>query len=226
MPDRGPAVSAWRGEAPSPAVWTPCSCAPLAPGRPRHPDRRVPSARRRLDAGLPPRVGRGRGAPRALLVPRGWPAPPARGPRRSWPGPDRPIGVAATTHPICRSPRPPGLIPSRPSGPSSRAGRVAPGDAMPGSPAARSAPSPTTPSRSFEPSVPLPWPIRPGSRRPAFIETDLVIVVDHLTHALSAIASLHTEAPPLRGPLPDRRGARCSRPSSARPAVRRRARGQ
>ena len=33
----------------------------------------------------------------------------------------------------------------------------------------------------------------------AFIETDLVIVFDHLTHTLSAIASLHTEAPDLEG---------------------------
>ena len=33
----------------------------------------------------------------------------------------------------------------------------------------------------------------------AFIETDLVLVFDHLTHTLSAIASLHTEAPDLEG---------------------------
>jgi anthranilate synthase component I len=50
---------------------------------------------------------------------------------------------------------------------------------------------------SFEPSVVLP------SRDPvnvplaSFIETDLVLVFDHLTHTLSAIASLHTEAPNL-----------------------------
>ena len=39
------------------------------------------------------------------------------------------------------------------------------------------------------------------SARPtaAFIETDLVLVFDHLTHTLSAIASLHTEAPDLEG---------------------------
>jgi anthranilate synthase component 1 len=52
---------------------------------------------------------------------------------------------------------------------------------------------------SFEPSVPLP------DRDPvevpiaAFIETDLVLVFDHLTHTLSAIASLHTETPDLEG---------------------------
>ena len=33
----------------------------------------------------------------------------------------------------------------------------------------------------------------------AFIETDLVLVFDHLTHTLTAIASLHTEAPDLEG---------------------------
>ena len=50
---------------------------------------------------------------------------------------------------------------------------------------------------SFEPSVPLP--ARDPVRVPlaAFIETDLVLVFDHLTHTLSAIASLHTETPDL-----------------------------
>jgi anthranilate synthase component 1 len=52
---------------------------------------------------------------------------------------------------------------------------------------------------SFEPSVPLPD--RDPVRVPvaAFIETDLVLVFDHLTHTLSAIASLHAEAPDLEG---------------------------
>ncbi len=51
----------------------------------------------------------------------------------------------------------------------------------------------------FEPSVPLPE--RDPVRVPmaAFIETDLVIVFDHLTHTLSAIASLHTESADLEG---------------------------
>ena len=50
------------------------------------------------DAGLPPRVGRGRRAPRAVLVPRRRPAPAARGPRR--PGPrSRPGPSASTLHP-------------------------------------------------------------------------------------------------------------------------------
>ncbi|HET9680485.1 MAG TPA: anthranilate synthase component I family protein [Candidatus Limnocylindrales bacterium] len=49
----------------------------------------------------------------------------------------------------------------------------------------------------FEPSVPLPARDPIGVPTAAFIETDLVIVVDHLTHELSAIASLHTEGPNL-----------------------------
>ncbi|MEX1170209.1 MAG: anthranilate synthase component I family protein [Chloroflexota bacterium] len=48
---------------------------------------------------------------------------------------------------------------------------------------------------SFEPSVPLPDRDPLGVPLAAFIETDLVLVFDHLTHTLSAIASLHTEAP-------------------------------
>ena len=52
---------------------------------------------------------------------------------------------------------------------------------------------------AFEPTVPLPErdPIRVPMA--AFIETDLVLVFDHLTHTLSAIASLHTDAPDLEG---------------------------
>ena len=51
----------------------------------------------------------------------------------------------------------------------------------------------------FEPSVPLPEADPTGVPTAAFIETDLVIVFDHLTHTLSAIASLHTEAPDFEG---------------------------
>ncbi len=50
---------------------------------------------------------------------------------------------------------------------------------------------------SFEPTVPLPERDPVGVPLAAFIETDLVLVFDHLTHTLSAIASLHTEAPNL-----------------------------
>ena len=51
----------------------------------------------------------------------------------------------------------------------------------------------------FEPSVPMPDADPVGVPTAAFIETDLVLVFDHLTHTLSAIASLHTEAPDLEG---------------------------
>ncbi len=52
---------------------------------------------------------------------------------------------------------------------------------------------------AFEPSVPLPESDPVGVPLASFIETDLVIVFDHLTHQLSAIASLHTETPDLEG---------------------------
>jgi anthranilate synthase component 1 len=51
----------------------------------------------------------------------------------------------------------------------------------------------------FEPTVPLPGRDPVGVPTAAFIETDLVLVFDHLTHTLSAIASLHTDAPDLEG---------------------------
>ena len=51
----------------------------------------------------------------------------------------------------------------------------------------------------FEPTVPLPDADPVGTPTAAFIETDLVLVFDHLTHTLSAIASLHTETPDLEG---------------------------
>ena len=49
----------------------------------------------------------------------------------------------------------------------------------------------------FEPTVPLPRADPVGVPLASFIETDLVLVFDHLTHELSAIASLHTDAPRL-----------------------------
>jgi len=51
---------------------------------------------------------------------------------------------------------------------------------------------------SFEP-VPLPGTDPVGVPLAAFLETDLVLVFDHLTHTLSAIAALHTDAPNLEG---------------------------
>src|SRR5688572_7949183 len=73
----------------------------------------------------------------------------------------------------------------------------------------------------FEPSVPLPERDPVGVPSAAFIETDLVLVFDHLTHTLSAIASLHTEAPDLEGRYKIAEAAifealeRTSRPSAA-----------
>ena len=52
---------------------------------------------------------------------------------------------------------------------------------------------------SFEASVPLPHRDPVAVPIATFIETDLVLVFDHLTHTLSAIASLHTETPDLEG---------------------------
>jgi anthranilate synthase component I len=52
---------------------------------------------------------------------------------------------------------------------------------------------------TFEPTVPLPDKDPVGVPTAAFIESDLVLVFDHLTHTLSAIASLHTDAPDLEG---------------------------
>ena len=48
---------------------------------------------------------------------------------------------------------------------------------------------------SFEPRVPLPEADPVGVPLAAFMETDLVLVFDHLTHTLSAIAALHADAP-------------------------------
>jgi anthranilate synthase component I len=52
---------------------------------------------------------------------------------------------------------------------------------------------------AFEPTVLLPDRDPVAVPTAAFIETDLVIVFDHLTHTLSAIASLHTDGPDLEG---------------------------
>jgi anthranilate synthase component I len=50
---------------------------------------------------------------------------------------------------------------------------------------------------AFERTVPLPERDPVGVPMASLIETDLVLVFDHLTHTLSAIASLHTDAPDL-----------------------------
>jgi anthranilate synthase component 1 len=52
---------------------------------------------------------------------------------------------------------------------------------------------------TFEPTVPLPTRDPTGVPMAAFQETDLVLVFDHLTHTLSAVAALHTEAADIEG---------------------------
>jgi anthranilate synthase component 1 len=52
---------------------------------------------------------------------------------------------------------------------------------------------------TFEPTVPLPSRDPIGTPMAAFQETDLVLVFDHLTHTLSAVAALHTQSPDLEG---------------------------
>jgi anthranilate synthase component 1 len=48
---------------------------------------------------------------------------------------------------------------------------------------------------AFEPTVPLPAADPVGVPLATFLETDLILVFDHLTHSLSAVAALHTETP-------------------------------
>ena len=52
---------------------------------------------------------------------------------------------------------------------------------------------------AFEPTVPLPAKDPTGVPMAAFQEADLVLVFDHLTHTLSAVAALHTETPDIEG---------------------------
>jgi anthranilate synthase component 1 len=52
---------------------------------------------------------------------------------------------------------------------------------------------------TFERTVPLPDKDPIGVPMAAFQETDLVLVFDHLTHTLSAVASLHTDAADIEG---------------------------
>ncbi len=76
---------------------------------------------------------------------------------------------------------------------------------------------------TFEPTVPLPVADPVGVPTAAFIETDLVLVFDHLTHTLSAIASLHTDAPDFEGRYAIAERAIFERARADRPAECRRA---
>ena len=102
--------------------------------------------------------------------------------------PDLPVDVAEAPDPLDRDP-------AR----SSRAAASSRPRGCRASPAARSARSPTTRSARSSRRSRCPDRDPVGAPTAAFIETDLVLVFDHLTHTLSAIASLHTETPDLEG---------------------------
>jgi len=110
----------------------------------------------------------------------------------------RPVGVVdyAPDLPVVSTPTPDPLTALRAFVPKRR---VLPTDGMPrftgGAVGALSYDAIST----FEPTVPRPDRDPVGVPLASYIETDLVIVFDHLTHQLSAIASLHTDAPDLEG---------------------------
>jgi anthranilate synthase component 1 len=101
--------------------------------------------------------------------------------------PDLPVTSAATPEPLAALRA---FIPKR---------RVAPVEGMPRFTGGAVGALSYDAISAFEPSVPRPAKDPVGVPLAAFIETDLVLVFDHLTHQLSAIASLHTEAPDLEG---------------------------
>jgi anthranilate synthase component 1 len=107
---------------------------------------------------------------------------------------DRPVGVTAYAPdlPVTAFPAPDPLDALRAFVPR-RA--VEPGDGMPRFTGGAVGALAYDAVSVFEPTVPLPWADPVGVPLASFIETDLVLVFDHLTHELSAIASLHTDAP-------------------------------
>ena len=107
---------------------------------------------------------------------------------------DRPVGVTAYAPdlPVTAFPAPDPLHALRAFVPR-RA--VEPGDGMPRFTGGAVGALAYDAVSVFEPTVPLPRADPVGVPLASFIETDLVLVFDHLTHELSAIASLHTDAP-------------------------------
>src|SRR3954469_19297920 len=101
--------------------------------------------------------------------------------------PDLPVDVAETPDPLAAIRA---FVPRR---------RVAPTEGMPRFTGGAVGALAYDAVNAFEPTVPLPDRDPVGGPTAAFIETDLVLVFDHLTHTLSAIASLHTETPDLEG---------------------------
>jgi len=109
---------------------------------------------------------------------------------------DRPVGVTAYAPdlPVTAFPAPDPLDALRAFVPR-RA--VEPGDGMPRFTGGAVGALAYDAVSVFEPTVPLPSADPVGVPLASFIETDLVLVFDHLTHELSAIASLHTDVPRL-----------------------------
>jgi anthranilate synthase component 1 len=109
---------------------------------------------------------------------------------------DRPVGVVEFTPdlPISEHPADDPLAALRAFVPRRR---VEPGDGMPRFTGGAVGALAYDAINVFEPTVPLPAADPVGVPLASFIETDLVLVFDHLTHTLAAIASLHTDAPRL-----------------------------
>ncbi len=109
---------------------------------------------------------------------------------------DRPVGVTtfAPDLPVSESPAADPLVALREFLPRRTA---EPGDGMPRFTGGAVGALAYDAVSVFEPSVPLPSADPVAVPMASFIETDLVLVFDHLSHELSAIASLHTETPRL-----------------------------
>ena len=167
------------------------------PGRPRDADRRLPPPRRRRTR--PTCSSRSRAASASAAIrssasaragcSRSATATPGSRPDRSRcrPTPDLPIETIAAPDPLAAIRA---FVPRR---------RVQPTEGMPRFTGGAVGALAYDAISAFEPTVPLPERDPVGVPTAAFIETDLVLVFDHLTHTLSAIASLHTDAPDLEG---------------------------
>ena len=110
----------------------------------------------------------------------------------------RPVGVNefCPDLPIETAPAPDPLVALRHFLPKRR---ILPGEGVPRFPGGAVGALAYDAASCFEPTVPLPARDPIGVPMAAFQETDLVLVFDHLTHTLSAVASLHTEASDLEG---------------------------
>ena len=156
-------------------------------------------ARRRHDARLPARVRRGRRAAGPLQLPGRRAAAAARGRATA--------SARTTTRPVSVESYSPDLPVTTIEVPDPLAAlrafvprrRVLPTEGMPRFTGGAVGALAYDAIGAFEPSVPRPDKDPVGVPLAAFIETDLVLVFDHLSHTLSAIASLHTEAPDLDG---------------------------